>query len=249
MGLLKNFFKGKEISADEQMRRNQKTPSNPNAAAKPSKTLLEMSQEELLNHWGRVAQIPAPGERIGPMEELAEIGFEAAYISVAEAYMEHGIDSGSFSWDRIVHWLSKASEAGMPGGIYRHALICLNPDNPKGDVDTGVNELCRAALLGVEEAIQHLRGYLNPANPELAEVMTQVIHDKLEPSMAALLARRDRLSLEVLGQFYYYGLYFPQDFGKAKELFTEAWEKHGSRLAQRILESPVFEDDEEDDED
>ena len=235
MSFIKSIFGKKSTST------NAKTQApNPHTSGNKYEN---MSEDDKLLAWGRMKDIPDPQERIRALLELAESGYGAACFSIAQAFMDMGIESGTVLWNRINYWLQKAIDGDIPMAHYYKAFTSMNKENPEYDVDRGITEYCIAATKGIEPAIQAIYDYCHASNPEVAEENTEIFLEELKPYMDELLIKEDEVAWNTLGMFYFYGVYFDRDYDKAKFYFT----KSGNR---RMLNNPIFvEDDEDEDED
>ena len=235
MSFIKSIFGKKSTST------NAKTQAaNPHTSGNKYES---MSEDDKLLAWGRMKDIPDPQERIRALHELAESGYGAACFSIAQAFMDMGIQSGTVLWNRINYWLQKAIDGDIPMAHYYKAFTSMNKENPEYDVDRGITEYCIAATKGIEPAIQAIYDYCHASDPEVAEENTEIFLEELKPYMDELLIKEDEVAWNTLGLFYFYGVYFDRDYDKAKFYFT----KSGNR---RMLNNPIFvEDDEDEDED
>ena len=236
MGFLKRLFE-KKATATVQLA----VPQNNTIQAKTA----EDEYNDKVLQWGRINDIPDVRERIRKMEEMAYSGFDVAYLSLSDYYMELADITGEIQWDKVNYWLEKACEADMPNGHFYMALSRSNSANPHCDLDRAIEEFCIAASMGVEAAIQKIAWYCTPrdeADPksvELAEAHIDLFAEELEPFVEELLEKGDKGSWNALGLMYFYGVYYERDFDKAKECFIKAENR-------KMLENPVFEEDDED---
>lgn len=244
MGFLKRLF-GNKTAAAVQESTQQKAAVTENSVQ--TKTEEEEYYEKLLR-WGRIDDLPNVRERIRKMEELAYSGFDGAFLSLSEYYMELAEIDGEVEWDKVNYWLEKACEADLPNGHFYMALTRRNPANPHQDIDRAIEEFCIAAGQGVEGAIQEIVRYGTPSDesdPEcvrIAESNKAVFAEEMEPVVEELLEKGDTKSWDALGLLYFYGVCVEQDFDKAKEYFVKAGD-------ERMLKNPVFAEDDDEDED
>ena len=88
MGLLKSLFKSRtapeeKLSDEDRRRMGERARRQGDTKEQPAG---EMSEEEKLSYWGRLCEMNDLEERLRRLEELAESGFDAAWLSMIEAY-------------------------------------------------------------------------------------------------------------------------------------------------------------------
>ena len=95
MSFIKSIFGKKSTST------NAKTQApNPHTSGNKYEN---MSEDDKLLAWGRMKDIPDPQERIRALLELAESGYGAACFSIAQAFMDMGIDNIKREYDKYHH--------------------------------------------------------------------------------------------------------------------------------------------------
>ena len=88
----------------------------------------EMSEEEKLSYWGRLCEMNDLEERLRRLEELAESGFDAAWLSMIEAYFAQ---SDARGWNRLLKGWNTVPErrrdAGLAEGHTHLGMLCGSP--------------------------------------------------------------------------------------------------------------------------
>lgn len=244
MGFLKRLFGNKTTAAVQAGTQEKRTVTENSVQTKTE----EDEYYEKVLRWGRINDLPDVRERIRKMEELAYSGFDTAYLSLSDYYMELAEINNEVEWDKVNYWLEKACEADLPNGHFYMALTRRNPKNPHHDIDRAIEEFCIAAGQGVEGAVQEIVRYGTPddeSDPEsvrIAESNKAVFAEEMEPVVDELLKKEDAKSWDALGLLHFYGVCVEQDFDKAKEYFMKAGN-------ERMLKNPVFADEDDEDED
>lgn len=235
---------GKEISAEEQLRRQGSASARHRQDSQ--KSVSAMTEDEKLDFWSRTEEIADPSERVKRMGELAENGYTVSYVSLANAYMDLGMQTGNVQWNEIMCWLKKAAEAGIPSGYLFLGQVYRNKKNPEYDLWESLDAFCVAAGMGQELACKTLVEFWNCMDEESVPIFREDIINNLKPVVTRLQEENTILSNNVQGLLYYYGVYYEQDFAQAKHFFTQG-KKLGSSLGIRMCSNPIFEDDEDED--
>lgn len=237
------FRKKREISAEEQARRNGTVKPAPLPGA--GKPFREMTETEKLDYWGSVYRMEDVRERLPKMEAIAEAGYETAYYCAAEDYLELGQMTGSINWQKLHYYLDKSVAARNPNACLLKARVCLRQDNPDLNADEGIRHYVMAVELGHELAVQEIRKYCD--SEQYGTENKEWFDEALRPAAERMLSENTRISNRALGYLYYYGVYFAQDTNAAKEYFSRG-AAQGDYYCQTMLNNPIFASLDEDDE-
>ena len=259
MGLLKNLFKSRpapeeKLSEEDRLRMGGRARSQEGMEEKPAG---EMSEDEKLSYWGRLCELNDLEERLRRLEELAESGFDAALLSMIEAYFAQSDARGTEPpFERLEYCARKAADAGLAEGHTHLGMLCGSPLYGELDPEGAAREYLLAIEGGSESAARllldywnrefHVERYTLEENRELTAVFHESIREAIRPEIERLSGGSSREALTAFGLLYFYGIYFEQSLDRAKEYFVKL-NGMGSALARRMLANPVFEDDDEDD--
>ena len=137
-------------------------------------------------------------------------------------------------------------------------MLCGSPLYGELDPEGAAREYLLAMEGGSESAARllldywnrefHVESYTPEENRELTAAFHESIREAIRPEIERLSGGSGREALTALGLLYFYGIYFEQSLDRAKEYFVKL-NGMGSPLARRMLENPVFEDDDSDEDD
>ena len=254
MGFFEKLFQGQQISEEEQRRRMGGNASLRETADR-QKPVREMSEEEKLHYWARGREISDIRERMKRMEELAEAGFDAAYVSLIDGYFDLAEETHTeIAFDKVEYWARKAAQAGLPAGHTHLGMLYASPKYGEVDLENAAAEYLLAIEGGDESAVRLLGDFWNheihipdrseEENAEYTAAFRQMLTETLEPEIERLRAENGEKTFVAFGLLYYYGIYFEQDLDKAKEYFIKL-DEIGNSLGRRMLANPVLEDDED----
>ena len=193
------------------------------------------------------------------LEELAESGFDAAWLSMIEAYFAQSDARGMEPpFERLEYCARKAADAGLAEGHTHLGMLCGSPLYGELDPEGAAREYLLAMEGGSESAARLLLDYWNrefrvesytpEENRELTAAFHESIREAIRPEIERLSGGSGREALTAFGLLHFYGIYFEQSLDRAKEYFVKL-NGMGSPLARRMLENPVFEDDDSDEDD
>lgn len=255
MGFLKNLFDSKPISEEEQARRMGKKYV-------PEKPVKEMTHEEQLRYWSRFREMTDLDERLHRMEELADAGFVSAYTTLIDTLFERAdVNNEKVPLDQLEYWAKRAADSGNICGHYYLGLVYETPEYQNKDMDTYMGKAFQEYLLAMENenqaAAQRLLHHWRPdlsgseySAEEQSAIQTYfrtLIEESLKSELDRLQAADDEKACCALGQMYFYGIVFEQDIAKAKGYFKRLADS-GNRFGQNMLTNPLFDEDDEDEE-
>ena len=254
MGLLKKLFQSKSIPEEALSAENRRRMGE-RASRREEKPVSEMSEDEKLNYWGRLCEMEDLDERLRRLEELAESGFDAAWLSMVETYHDRAGRRGTeLPFERMEYCARKAADAGIPDGHTHLGMLCGSPLYGELDPEGAAREYLLAIEGGSESAVRllqdywnkefHVQEYSEEENAEITAAFHESIRDAIRPEIERLSGESSREALTALGLLHFYGIYFEQSLDKAKEYFVRLNEM-GSALARRMLANPLFEEDED----
>lgn len=145
--------------------------------------------------------------------------------------------------------------------LYYLGLVYETPEYLEKDFETYMEkslwEYLPAMELGNEAAAQRLLFHWNREfnSPQYTEEETaaaqanyrDMIEDFLAPVIERLQETDDEKACCALGQMYFYGIVFEQNLVKAKGYFMRLADV-GNRFGQKMLTNPLFDEDDEDEE-
>lgn len=249
MGFFKNLFSGKEISAEEQMRRMGNV--KPKETEKP---VSEMNEDEMIDYWGRARELTDVHERMRRMEALADAGFGVACLDMFDAYMELA-DPDDLPFDKLEYWARRAADFEIPRGYLHLGMIYTSPKNPDASIMKAAPEYLKAMEYGEEQAGEFLQPYWNherrdgseEEKAEHREIMHAMISEVLQPEIDRLQEEESEKTYRAFGLLCYYGIYFEQNLDEAKNYFAKLADM-GDYFGKRMMENSIFADDDEDEE-
>ncbi len=160
------------------------------------------------------------------------------------------VDFISFDPERGVGYLRSSADAGNVTAMF-YCWMALRSDRfvpaemTQEERVERYQEACdygaHAMAMGFEPAIMTLLD----AGYGTSEKVKTVYDSYLEDYVDELEEKEDAQSLDTLGLFYQYGIYYERDLNEAKRYFEMARDK-GSEAAAGHLSNPVFQDEEED---
>ncbi|MDE7354357.1 MAG: hypothetical protein K2O06_15100 [Acetatifactor sp.] len=260
MGFLKKLFVGKEISAQEEARRNGTAAAKPPGFAWPDKPYDQMSEQEKTALWAKIDDLEDIREKVSNLEKLADLGNGTACLSLFWAYIRLEQERNvPIDFPRLTKYLKQAADQDLPNGHYFLARVYLAPRNLHGDTDLATDEFCHAVACGVEQAAEEILACCSGDDPETAASVRHRFESRMDAyvreAMGAepgddpecfqvLEAEPEKISpdrYDMFGLLYFYGIYYPQDLGRAKEFFE---------LAENtvMLANPIFDEDDEEEE-
>lgn len=263
MGLLKNLFKGKaapedRLTDEDRRRMGERARRQDGAGEKP---VSQMTEDEKLDYWWRVCELPDLNERLRHLEALAESGFDTAWLSMIEAYFAQSKAQGTeLPFEKMEYCARKAADADLPEGHKHLGMILGSPLYGELDTEGAAREYLLAIEGGSESAAEflldywnrefHLEQYTPEENRQLTAGFHEIIREAIRPEIERLSGESgSKKALTAFGLLYFYGIYFEQSLDKAREYFMRL-DEMGSSLAHRMLANPVFEfEEDEDDED
>ena len=261
MGLLKSLFKSRtapeeKLSDEDRRRMGERARRQGETKEKPAG---EMSEEEKLSYWGRLCEMNDLEERLRRLEELAESGFDAAWLSMIEAYFAQSDARGMEPpFERLEYCARKAADAGLAEGHTHLGMLCGSPLYGELDPEGAAREYLLAMEGGSESAARllldywnrefHVESYTPEENRELTAAFHESIREAIRPEIERLSGGSGREALTAFGLLHFYGIYFEQSLDRAKEYFVKL-NGMGSPLARRMLANLVFEDDDSDEDD
>lgn len=211
-------------------------------------------EEEPIDDWSAVSEIPDIHERMRRMEKLANAGDGVACICMHDDYLNLATEyHQEVQWDKLEYWAKKAIENDAPRGHLYLGMLYSSPNHPEPDLAEGAAEFLLALEWGMETAGEQLQMFWNYHNPkaseeecsEVREMFRDMIVEGMQPEMERLQADYTEKTYCAFGFLYYYGVYFEQDMEAAKECFKNL-AAFGNSVGKRMLENPIFEDDEDD---
>ena len=258
MGLLKKLFQSKSIP-EEALSAEDRRRMGERASRMEEKPVSEMSEDEKLNYWGRLCEMEDLDERLRRLEDLAESGFDAAWLSMVETYHDRAGRRGTeLPFERMEYCARKAADAGIPDGHTHLGMLCGSPLYGELDPEGAAREYLLAMEGGSESAARllldywnrefHVESYTPEENRGLTAAFHESIREAIRPEIERLSGGSGREALTAFGLLYFYGIYFEQSLDRAKEYFVKL-NGMGSPLARRMLANPVFEDDDSDEDD
>lgn len=250
MGFLKKLFAGKEISAEEQMRRMGNTAPK----KETGKPVAEMTEDEKLDYWARARELTDLHEKKRRMEELANVGYDVAYLEMHDVCLRLA-DPDNLPFDTLEYWARKAADAKLPGGYMDLGMIYSSPKKEDASLSKAVPEYLKAMEYGEELAAERIKPYWDYENSSIGEeesarkreILRCIISEAMDPEIEKLKAEESVERYSAFGILYYYGIYFEQDLNAAKACFVKLADM-GVYLGRRMLENSVFADDEDEDE-
>lgn len=249
MGFLKKLFAGKEISAEEEMRRM--------GTVKPKETVKpvsEMTEDEKLNYWARARELTDLHEKKRRMEELANAGYEVAYLEMHDVCMDLAAPD-NLPFEELEHWARKAADCDLPDGYLYLGMMYSSNKYPDASIAKAAPEYLKAMECGSEVAGERLQSYWNhewhgadeEENARKQEIIREIITESIEPEMEKLQAEESVKKYRAFGLLYYYGIYFEANLNEAKKYFVKLADM-GDYLGRTMMENSIFADEDEDDE-
>ena len=256
MGLLKRLFQG---GAAEEKGSSGSSSGISGPSGQGENPVSRMDGDEKLDYWGQACRLSDPDQRLRRLEPLAESGFDAAWISMIDAYLELARQQGTDPpFERVEYCARKAADAGIPDGHSHLGMLCGSPLYGEYDPAGAAREFLLAIEGGSELAVRllldcwnrefHEESFSKEENARITALFHNDIKEALKPEIERLAGEDGRETCTAFGFLYFYGIYFEPSLSRAKEYFTRLSEM-GSSLGRRMLENPVFDDDDDDDED
>ena len=257
MGVLKNLWRGRKAASEEALSDEDRSRMGERTKRQEKEPVSEMSEEEKLSCWGRLCEMEDLEERLRQLQELAESGFGAAWLTMVETYHARAEEQGTeLPFEKLEYCARQAADAGIPDGHTHLGMLCGSPLYGEPDPEGAAREYLLAVEGGSEAAAQllldywnkefHVRKYTEEENAAITAAFHESIQEALRPEIERLSGESSREALTALGLLHFYGIYFPQSLERAKEYFVKLNDK-GSALARRMLANPVFEEDEDED--
>lgn len=250
MGFLKKLLFGTEVSEEEQKRRMGNVQQK-----QEEKPVSQMNEDEILEYYRKIRDLEDIPERISGKIKLAEVGYQGMFGSIVDDYFELSKQTGEKpQWEEIKKWSEKAADAGDPDGHRTLGLYYLNQVPPQ--VESCAREYFLSMEGGWEPAAFALQELWNRkleassgySAEELSGMLRKTIAKGIEPEMQRLSGSGSEEEYAAYGFMYYLGIYFPQDYGKAREYFTKGKNEYNSIIADEILERLNLDDEDEEDE-
>lgn len=228
-----------------------------NQKKEEKKGVTEMSDDERIEYWGKVCEISDIEKRIHHMKELAEAGFGVACICICDGYLELNAPSGVYPFAEVEFWAKKAIELEIPSGHLYLGRVYVRADYPEENdfaeiFRKGAYEYLKAMEYGILDAaveLGKLWSYQNKnidpsMSEELRDLYRDMIKEGIESEIELLKNKESEFTYAAYGLLYLYGIYFEQNYEAAKKNFVNL-ARMGNEFGKKMLENPIFLDDEE----